>query len=229
MLQQSLAGGAEQQSGKASTATGAHNHHIMGMAGLGQRVHGGTRYHGLVQLEVGVLLKNRRDTDVQVLLEGVHHALVAVHALHLRHGGDHVEFGIPGRGEVGGDLQRLDAPLRFVGTDGHLGDRVVQVHRVAFIIGIRHHHDRAVRVRRQAGAGGAQQPLGQTALAAVADDDQVVVARQFHEYGGRVSGDDQCGGLDALFVGDGFGLGQDLLGIAMRRVVIPHGGVRGVE
>ena len=93
--------------------------------------------------------------------------------------------------------QRLQTPLGFVGADCHLGDGVVQVHQVAFVVGVRHHDDRAVRVCRQAGAGGAEQSFGQTTLATVANDDEVVVARQFDEHGCGISGDDQRRCLDA--------------------------------
>lgn len=44
-------------------------------------------------------------------------------------------------------------------------------------------------------------------LPPVADNDEVVVAGQFHEHGGRVAGDDEGGGLNALLVGDCLGLG----------------------
>ena len=78
-------------------------------------------------------------------------------------------------------------PLGFVGADGHLGDGVVQVHQIAVIVSVRHHYDRAVCIRRQTGAGRAQQTFRQTAFAAIADDDEIVVTRQFHEYGSRIA------------------------------------------
>ena len=201
----------------------------MVIAGLGQRLHGVARHHGAGDLQIGVGLLDRLDTHLKILHEGFHHGLVAVRALHLRRGGDHVEFGTPHVGERGGDVQRLQTPLRLVGADRHLGDRVVQVHQVAVVVGIGHDDDRAVRVRGQRRAGGAEQALGQSALAAIADDDEIVVARQLDEHGCRVTGDDQRRRLDALLIGDGLGLGKNLLCVAVRRVVITHRGVRGVE
>ncbi len=196
----------------------------MVIAGLGQCADRGTGHHLLVDLQIGVGFLKRLDAHVEVVLEGGHHALV-LGALDVRSRGDDVQLGSPGVGEVGRDLQCLQAPLGFVGAHGHLGDGVVQMHQVAVIVGVRNHHDRTVRVCRKAGAGRAQQTFGQTTLAAVADDDEIVVAGQFHEHRRRIPGDDQRGRLDALLVRDRLGLRQNLLGVGMRRVVVAHGGV----
>ena len=228
MLQQPLAGGAEQQAGETATSAGADHDDVMVVAGLGQCAGCGAGHDLLADLEVRVCRFKRLDAHIQILLEGRHDAFV-LRALHVRHGGDDVQFGAPRIGERGRDLQRLQTPLGFVGADCHLGDGVVQVHQVAFVVGVRHHDDRAVRVCRQAGAGGAEQSFGQTTLAAVANDDEVVVARQFDEHGCGISGDDQRRCLDTLLVGDGLGLRQNLLRIVVRGIVIAHGRIRGIE
>ena len=173
-------------------------------------------------------LLQRLDTHVKILLEGSHDAFI-LRALHIRHRRDHVKFGAPGIGEVGGDLERLQTPLGFIRADGHFGDGVVQMHQIAIVVGVRHDHDRTIGVGRQAGAGGSQQTLRQAALATIADDDQIVVARQFDEHRCRISRNDQRRGLDALLIGDGLGLRQNLLSIAVCRVVIAHRRIRGVE
>ena len=228
MLQQTLAGGAEQQAGEAATATGADHDHVVIEAGLGQHSDSRPRHDLLVDLEVRMGLLERLDAHVEILLVGSHDALI-LRTLHVGHRGDDIQLGAPGIGEHGGDLQSLQTPLGFVGADGDFGDGVVQMHQVAFVVGIRHHDDGAIRISRQAGAGGAQQALGQTALATVADDDEVVVARQFDEHGCRVSRDDQRRCFDTLLAGNGLGLRQNLLGVVMGRVVIPHGRVCGIE
>ena len=206
MLQQTLADRAEQQAGETATATRADNHHIMAVAGLGQRMHRRPRHDAAVHGQIRVLLLQRSHTCLQIVHVGVVDAVVGADALDFRHRGNHFEFGVPGCREIGGDLQGLDTPLGFVGADGHLGDGVVQMHEVAIVVGVGHHDDRAVRICRKAGGCGAEQAFGKAALAAVADNDEVVVAGQFHEHGGRVAGDDEGGGLNALLVGDCLGL-----------------------
>ena len=108
------------------------------VAGLGQCAGCGAGHDLLVDLEVRVRLFKRLDAHIQILLEGRHDAFI-LGALHVRHGGDDVQLGTPRIGERGRDLQRLQTPLGFVGADCHLGDGVVQVHQVAFVVGVRHH------------------------------------------------------------------------------------------
>ena len=229
MLQQSLAGGAQQQASEAATTTGTDNNHIVIVAGLGQCADGRAGNDLLVDFQIRMRFLQRLDTHLKIVLVGLHDGILAIHALQVRHSGNHVQFRTPARGEVGGNVQRLQTPLGFVGAYGHLGNRVVQVHQVAVIIGVRHHYNRAVGVCRQRRGRGAQQTLGQTALATVADDDQIVVTRQFDEHRCRISGNNQRGRFDALLVCDGLGLGQNLLSIGMCGVIVPHRRVSGIE
>ena len=177
MLQQSLTGGTQQQTGEATASTRAYNHYIMVEAGLGQRTDGRAGDDLLIDLQVRMGLLQGLDTHLKVFLVGFHDRVFAINALQVRHSGHHIQLGTPDGREVGGDLQGLQTPLGFVGTDSHLGDGVVQVHQVTVIIGVRHHHNRAVCICRQRRRRGAQQTLGQASLAAVADNDEVVVAR----------------------------------------------------
>ena len=175
------------------------------------------------------MLHNRLKARVEVILVGVEHTFLCPSVAQCRHGGDDGELGAPRVREGGGDLQRLQPPLGFVGADRNTRDRVAQVHDGTVVVGVRHHNDRAVCVCRQAGARGAQQAFRQAAFATVADDDEIVVAAQFHEDGTGVTGHNECLGAHALLVGDGLRLGQDLFGIRVRDGVITHRGIRGVE
>ena len=228
MLQQALAGGAEQQASEAAATTGTDHDDVVIIAGLGQRANRRARHDLLVDLQIRMGFLKRLDTHFQIILERGHHPFV-VGTLHVRHRGNNIQLGIPCGGEIRRDLQRLQTPLGFVGADGHLGDGVVQVHQIAVIVSVRHHYDRAVCIRRQTGAGRAQQTFRQTAFAAIADDDEIVVTRQFHEYGSRIARNNKRGSLNTLLVGDGLGLRKNLLRVAMGRIVIPHGGVCRVE
>ena len=53
VLDQSLAGGAQQQAGEPAAAAGADDDHVMVIAGLGQRLHGVARHHGAVIFRSG--------------------------------------------------------------------------------------------------------------------------------------------------------------------------------
>ena len=95
MLQQTLAGGAKQQTGEAATTTGADHDDVMIVAGLGQCAGCGAGHDLLVDLEVRVsplqaaLMRTSRSS-----LEGRHDAFI-LGALHVRHGGDDVQLGTP--------------------------------------------------------------------------------------------------------------------------------------
>ena len=198
------------------------------IAGLGQRANRRARHDLLVDLQIRMGFLKRLDTHFKIILERSHHAFI-VGTLHIRHRGDDVKLGIPCGGEISRDLKGLQTPLGFVGADGHLGDGVVQMHQIAIIIGVRHHYDRAVSICRQTGAGGTQQTFRQATLAAIADDDEIVVSRQFHEHGRRIARNDEGRRFNALLIGDGLGLRQNLLSVAVGRIVISHGGVRRVK
>ena len=76
MLQQTLAGGAKQQTGEAATTTGADHDDVMIVAGLGQCAGCGAGHDLLVDLEVRVRLFKRLDAHITILLEGRHDAFI---------------------------------------------------------------------------------------------------------------------------------------------------------
>ena len=100
---------------------------------------------------------------------------------------------------------------------------------VILIISERNNDDRAVSVSRQARARSAQKPFCQTTLTTVSNDDELVVTRQFDEYGARVAGNDQGSGVNTLLGCDCLSTGQNFLSIGMCYSIITQCGICCIE
>ena len=134
MLEQPLAGGVEQQTGEAATAAGTDHHDVVRMTGLGERLHCAAGHNRFADLEVGVC----RADGFQTRVEHIFELLLLCRVVEIgvaRHHGDHVQLGAPVRGEIRGDLQCAQAPLRVIGPNGYLGDHIVEMQQIVFVVG----------------------------------------------------------------------------------------------